>query len=212
MTVEEKSEHDTQYTKENPKPIITDEEGNELPYEYPQVAIEYISSDEEGDEVRTPAEYVTFTEWINETKIVQEAVEEVSHIEMDGESEMVVIDAPYQPEVTELVRPYVLDTAQITEKVETYPVILNKIAEITKNDKLKALSELKVTTTAGNIFDADDQSRSNIVEALKAAEILSLTEYQWKLSDNSIVLVDIQELEEALALGIQAKGDIILGL
>ncbi len=33
----------------------------------------------------------------------------------------------------------------------------------------------------------------------------------WKLADNSIVIVSLDELKEALAKSIQAKGAIILG-
>ena len=51
--------------------------------------------------------YVTFNDWLNETRVVTEAVEEVSHIEEIDGIETKVIDTPYQPEVKELVRPYI---------------------------------------------------------------------------------------------------------
>jgi len=50
--------------------------------------------------------YVTYEEWINETVVVSEEVEEVSHIEVVDGFESKVIDVEYQAEVTELVRPY----------------------------------------------------------------------------------------------------------
>jgi len=80
-----------------------------------------------------------------------------------------------------------------------------------KAQKLKALKELTVTTEAGNTFDADDQSRANMNEAITAAAVLGLTESPWKLHDNSVVTISVDEIKEALALGIVEKGAIVLG-
>jgi len=85
MTDDEKTEYDKQFSDENPKPVTYDEKGNEIPFVYPKVDIEYISIDEDGNEIRTPSNYQTFDEWINETKVVTPEVEEVSHTEtIDG--------------------------------------------------------------------------------------------------------------------------------
>jgi hypothetical protein len=119
MTTEEKLANDT-----NGEEVI---ERNE-DYIYPQVAIEYITSEEqevtkereledgskeeytvtETVEVRTPAEYVTQSEWLAETVVVTEAVEG----EYDTEGMEVV--APVA-EVTEQVRPYVAEDAEVIE-------------------------------------------------------------------------------------------------
>jgi len=119
MTTEEKLANDT-----NGEEVI---ERNE-DYIYPQVAIEYITSEEqevtkereledgskeeytvaETVEVRTPAEYVTQSEWLAETVVVTEAVEG----EYDTEGMEVV--APVV-EVTEQVRPYVAEDAEVIE-------------------------------------------------------------------------------------------------
>jgi hypothetical protein len=119
MTTEEKLANDT-----NGEEVI---ERNE-DYIYPQVAIEYITSEEqevtkereledgskeeytvaETVEVRTPAEYVTQSEWLAETVVVTEAVEG----EYDTEGMEVV--APVA-EVTEAVRPYVAEDAEVIE-------------------------------------------------------------------------------------------------
>ena len=119
MTDEEKLANDT-----NGEEVI---ERNE-DYIYPQVAIEYITSEEqeatkereledgskeeytvaETVEVRTPAEYVTQSEWLAETVVVTEAVEG----EYDTEGMEVV--APVA-EVTEQVRPYVAEDAEVIE-------------------------------------------------------------------------------------------------
>ena len=81
----------------------------------------------------------------------------------------------------------------------------------TKEAKVKALEELTVTTTNGNVFDANSDSITNMLAAVEASTILSTTENSWKLADNSIVVVSLDELKEALAKSIQAKGAIILG-
>jgi len=119
MTDEEKLANDT-----NGEEVI---ERNE-DYIYPQVAIEYIAPEEqevtkereledgskeeytvtETVEVRTPAEYVTQSEWLAETVVVTEAVEG----EYDTEGMEVV--APVV-EVTEQVRPYVAEDAEVIE-------------------------------------------------------------------------------------------------
>ena len=86
------------------------------------------------------------------------------------------------------------------------------VAKEVKVEKKKQIKELTVTTEAGNEFQADDSSRSNMIEALKAAEVLGLEKSNWKLADNTVVEVTVAEIEEALALGIVAKGAIILAV
>ena len=93
---------------------------------------------------------------------------------------------------------------------------MDKLAVDTEAKELKAakkvlLAELTVVTESGNTFDADDQSRANMNEAITAAEVLGLTESEWKLADNSVVTVSVDEIKEALTLGIVAKGEIVLG-
>jgi len=118
MTEEEKAEHDTQFTEENPKPVAMDDEGNELPYEYPQVAIEYIGSDEDGNEVRTPAEYLTYSEWMAETEVTgqREVSKEVFNEETEEfETVTELVD------IIEQVRPYVgMEAEEVDSKVSAY--------------------------------------------------------------------------------------------
>jgi len=79
-----------------------------------------------------------------------------------------------------------------------------------KERKSYEISNLVVTTSIGNTFDADDAARANMNEAILASSITGITETEWKLADNSVVTVTVEELSEALALGIQTKGAIIL--
>ena len=82
-------------------------------------------------------------------------------------------------------------------------------AQVAKQAKLEALATLTVTTTAGNEFDGDDVARSDMMAAKQASEILGITSSNWKLADNSWKLIELSELKEALALAIQAKGNIL---
>lgn len=131
MTEEEKAEYDVQFTEENPRPVTMDDEGNELPYEYPQVAIEYIGSEEvtetvtpeEGEpyevtktvEVRTPAEYLTYSEWMAETEVTgQEEISKEVFNEETEEFETITESV----DIVEQVRPYV--GIDVSDKVEAY--------------------------------------------------------------------------------------------
>jgi len=93
MTTAEKVVNDT---NEFDEVIVRDAE-----YVYPQVTIEYITTDEEsGDEIRTPAEYVTQSEWLAEDVVTVVGVE----AEYDEEG-MTLVEAVQ--EVREMVRPFV---------------------------------------------------------------------------------------------------------
>jgi len=75
----------------------------------------------------------------------------------------------------------------------------------------KDLQEITVTTSLGNTFDGRDKDQTRMLAAIQAAEILGLTETQWKLSNGETITVGIQELKEAQALSIMRIGEIILG-
>ena len=65
-----------------------------------------------------------------------------------------------------------------------------------------------VTTSTGKTFDADLQSRVNMLAGLHASQFVGLTSTNWKLSDNSIVGVTLVELGEASLLALQKFGEI----
>ena len=80
-----------------------------------------------------------------------------------------------------------------------------------KASKELALTQIIVTTTSGKVFDGRDKDRARMNEALAASTLLGLTETQWKMADNSVQTITVDELKEALALSIQAVGAIIVG-
>lgn len=76
--------------------------------------------------------------------------------------------------------------------------------------KQAMLDAITVTTTNGNTFDGDETARNNMVSAIMSADVAGQTETAWKLADNSVVVVGLPELKEALMLSIQAVGAIVL--
>ena len=83
-------------------------------------------------------------------------------------------------------------------------VILGKKAE-----KELRLSQIVVTTSNGNMLDGNETARNNMLSAIMSAELINKTEEYWKLADNSIKLISLDELKEALALSIQEVGNIV---
>lgn len=76
--------------------------------------------------------------------------------------------------------------------------------------KKTLVSRLKVTITSGKVFDGNEISQDRMVRAIQIAAITGLTETQWKLADNTIVTVSLDELKEALALAGQEMSRIWL--
>ena len=89
--------------------------------------------------------------------------------------------------------------------------LLVQAQHVAKQAKIEALASVKVTTTSGKVFDGRDIDQQRMVAAILASSVINITETQWKLADNSIVTVSLDELKEALVLSIQAIGNIIVG-
>lgn len=85
-------------------------------------------------------------------------------------------------------------------------------AELVSKNKISKqleLSSIKVTTTNGNIFDGNELARNNMMSAILSADTVQITEAEWKLADNTIKTISLDELKEALALAIQEVGNIV---
>lgn len=61
------------------------------------------------------------------------------------------------------------------------------------------VGEIKVTTSSGKTFDGDEVSQTRMARAILALNAAGGTT-QWKLADNTVALVDSDELTEALML------------
>ena len=75
-----------------------------------------------------------------------------------------------------------------------------KVSAYNKKVKERSVSSILITTVAGKIFDGDELSQDRMLRAIRIAEITGNTTTQWKLADNSIVEVTLDELKEALSL------------
>ena len=70
-----------------------------------------------------------------------------------------------------------------------------------------AVAAIKVTVN-GKVFDGDEVAQGRIARAVAAAESAAISTYQWKLADNSIAAVSLDELKQALALAFQAQSEL----
>ena len=75
------------------------------------------------------------------------------------------------------------------------PIVVNQYAQ-----RENSVSKIAVTTTFGKTFDGDEKSQDRMLRAINIASITGQIETQWKLADNTIVTVTLEELKEALAL------------
>ena len=78
-----------------------------------------------------------------------------------------------------------------------------------KAKKVEQLNTLVVTTSQGNIFDGNETARLNMVSAIQSADLLGQISNNWKLADNTVKEISLNELKEALALSIQKVGEIV---
>lgn len=85
------------------------------------------------------------------------------------------------------------DTATIDAEEEV------RVHEEWKAARDLAVKELTVTTTIGNVFDGDETSQTRMARAIQGIQGgFNGTTINWKLADNTIVVVDEAELTEAL--------------
>lgn len=101
------------------------------------------------------------------------------------------------------------DEMDLVDAEATVQEALKTIQEA-KEAKLQALQQITVTTTSGKVFDGRDIDQQRMMSAIMSADVVGITETYWKLADNSVAMVTLDELKEALALSIQALGVIIM--
>jgi len=72
--------------------------------------------------------------------------------------------------------------------------------ESAKSVKIAEISRLTVETANGKVFDGDETSQGRMLRAISIADITGETTTEWKLADNSVAIVTLDELKEALTL------------
>lgn len=71
------------------------------------------------------------------------------------------------------------------------------------------LNSITVTTASGKTLDGNETARGDMVSAITIAGFTGQTSTEWKLADNSVANVTLDELKEALALALAEKGRIV---
>ena len=82
-------------------------------------------------------------------------------------------------------------------------------AKIHKN-KISAVRAIKVAVNE-KIFDGDEDSQSRMLRAIQIASITNESSTKWKMADNSIVSVTLDELKQALSLAGKEMSKIWIG-
>ena len=72
--------------------------------------------------------------------------------------------------------------------------------DIAKQVRELAVSQITVSTAAGNTFDGDETSQNRMARAILALQGTGTPATLWVLSDNSVIEATVAELAEALAL------------
>ena len=62
------------------------------------------------------------------------------------------------------------------------------------------VAEIIVTTSTGKVFDGDEKSQDRMLRAIAIANISGQTTTEWKVADNSVQTITLEELQEALTL------------
>lgn len=78
------------------------------------------------------------------------------------------------------------------------PLSAERLLEAAKMARVEAVSQITITSSAGNVFDGNEEAQGRMARALAAMDDGDTT--QWVLADNSVVVVEKAELKEALRL------------
>jgi predicted DNA-binding protein (UPF0251 family) len=151
---------------------------------------------------------------IIKAKYIEETLNWVSIEFEDGTKGQSSLTDGIRRQYTDVLDEYIADGGIVeevytTEELEA--IELAKLLEIKAKEKAKIqdiINKSTVTTAAGNVFDANLESRINMADAILASDTLGQTETVWRLADNSEITVDITELREAHALALQSYAQI----
>ena len=105
---------------------------------------------------------------------------------------------------------WVLNKDKQTELVAQEKAIADaQLLEQKRAEKRAALDSIIVVTKSGKSFDGNETARVNMLSAITASEIIGQTKAGWKLADNTLAMVNVSEIKEALALSIIRVGQIV---
>ena len=162
---------------------------------------EILDSDDEiiGHEQIPNPDFIKFDVWLVETEQVETGAKNI----LDEMGEVTGTEPVY---AEKRLREYVEVTVDIAEFQSSNKEFL--LAEV--DNRREKIHKLTVTTSAGNTFNANSEAMLNMLAAIQAAETLSISESKWRLADNTLVTITLNELKEAQALSVQAMGEVVL--
>lgn len=111
-------------------------------------------------------------------------------------------------ELLDSVKQWVKDGGIIEPEFTEEELESQRLAEL-KRAKTDALTKIVVEVN-GKAFDGNEPARLNMISAIQASELLGVTDNAWKLADNSVATVTVDELKQTLALAIQEVGRIVM--
>jgi hypothetical protein len=85
------------------------------------------------------------------------------------------------------------------------PLTPEQTLAMRKIDRQALVDAITVTTTSGKVFDGNETAQSRMAKAILTAGIIDQTETTWVLANNVPTRVTLAELQEALALAMQAQ-------
>ena len=74
-----------------------------------------------------------------------------------------------------------------------------------KRQRQATVDSIQVETSTGKTFDGDETSQGRMARAILTAQIAGITQTTWVLANNVPTLITLAELQEALALSMQAQ-------
>jgi len=95
----------------------------------------------------------------------------------------------------------ILDVCASVQTLECIIAYRNKGTPVDpKKVRDEAVAAIKVTTSSGRVFDGDEVAQNRMNRAITGLVRLGIPTIQWKLFDNTVATVTVDELGEALAL------------
>ena len=84
-------------------------------------------------------------------------------------------------------------------------VVVRDVRAAAKRLRKTAVDAITVTTTAGHIFDGDEESQTRMARAVLVLQATGIQSVPWVLHDNSVISATAAEITEALALAGQSQ-------
>lgn len=88
-------------------------------------------------------------------------------------------------------------------------VIIEPVPVVPVLSRKQRLDSIVVTTQSGKQFDGNETARVNMLAAITLAGFANQTSTSWKLADNTVATVTLDELQEALHLAMLEVAEIV---